>query len=130
MNYISYFRFLIVAPILMVIVAVRLDCAYPFPESVNGYYGQLAVDGFSGLYNAQLLIAVLAFSADFMMFFFVRHSREIWILLITLFYILASLMPELTIMSPLSIVMVQVASLMAGLKISLAYLSPPIRDLF
>ncbi len=130
MNYISYFRFLIVAPILMVIVAVILDFAYPFPESVNGYYGQLAVDGFSGLYNAQLLIAVLAFSADFMMFFFVRHSREIWIILITLFYILASLMPELTIMSPLSIVMVQVASLMAGLKISLAYLSPPIRDLF
>ena len=129
MNYISYFRFLIVAPILMVIVAVILDFAYPFPESVNGYYGQLAVDGFSGLYNAQLLIAVLAFSADFMMFFFVRHSREIWILLISLFYILASLMPELT-MSPLSIVMVQVASLMAGLKISLAYLSPPIRDLF
>jgi len=33
-------------------------------------------------------------------------------------------------MSPLSIVMVQVASLMAGLKISLAYLSPSIRDLF
>ena len=130
MNYKTYFRFLIVAPILMVIAAVILDFAYSFPESVNGYYGQLAVDGFSQLYNAQLLVAVLGFTADFMMFFFLRHSREIWILLITLFYVLASLMPELTIMSPLSIVMVQVASLMAGLKISLAYLSPSIRDLF
>jgi hypothetical protein len=39
-------------------------------------------------------------------------------------------MPELTIMSPLSIVLVQVAWLMAGIKISMAYLSPPIRDLF
>jgi len=115
---------------LMVIAAVILDFAYSFPESVNGYYGQLAADGFSQLYNAQLLVAVLAFTADFMMFFFMRHSREIWILLIALFYVLASLMPELTIMSPLSIVMVQVASLMAGLKISLAYLSPSIRDLF
>jgi hypothetical protein len=130
MNYVTYFRFLIIAPILLVIVAVILDFAYPFPESVNGYYGQLAADGFSSLYNAQLIAAVLAFAADFLMFFFVRYSREIWIILITLFYILASLMPELTIMSPLSIVMVQIASLMAGLKISLAYLSPPIRDLY
>jgi len=130
MNYVTYFRFLIIAPILLVIVAVILDFAYPFPESVNGYYGQLAADGFSSLYNAQLIVAVLAFAADFLMFFFVRYSREIWIILITLFYILASLMPELTIMSPLSIVMVQIASLMAGLKISLAYLSPPIRDLY
>ena len=90
MNYKTYFRFLIVAPILMVIAAVILVFAYSFPESVNGYYGQLAVDGFSQLYNAQLLVAVLAFTADFMMFFFMRHSREIWILLIALFYVLAN----------------------------------------
>jgi hypothetical protein len=67
---------------------------------------------------------------DILMCFFVRYSRELWILIIAVFYVFASIMPELTIMSPLSIVMVQIASLMAGLKISLAYLSPPIRDLF
>ena len=130
MNYISYFKFLILAPIAMVFVAVALDFSYAFPESVNGYYGQLAVDGFSNLYNAYLLLAVMAFIADLMMMFFISYSREIWILLITAFYIVASLMPELTIMSPFSIVLVQIASLMAGLKISLAYLSPAIRDLF
>ena len=114
----------------MVFVAVALDFSYAFPESVNGYYGQLAADGFSNLYNAYLLLAVMAFIADLMMLFFIRYSREIWILLISAFYIVASLMPELTIMSPFSIVLVQIASLMAGLKISLAYLSPAIRDLF
>lgn len=130
MNYTSYFRFLILAPMAMVFLAVALDFSYAFPESVNGYYGQTAVEGYSRLYYAYLLLAVMAFIADLMMLFFISHSREIWILLISAFYIVASLMPELTIMSPFSIVLVQVASLMAGLKISLAYLSPPIRDLF
>ncbi len=114
----------------MVFVAVALDFSYTFPESVNGYYGQLAADGFSSLYNAYLLLAVMAFIADLMMLFFITHSREIWLVLISAFYIVASLMPELTIMSPFSIILVQIASLMAGLKISLAYLSPAIRDLF
>tara|TARA_B110000438_G_C15820488_1_gene654197 strand:- start:5909 stop:6301 length:393 start_codon:yes stop_codon:yes gene_type:complete len=130
MNYKTYFRFLIIVPIIMIPIAVILDFAYDFPESVNGYYGQLALDGFSKAYNIQLLLALLAFVADIMMCFFVRYSRELWILLISGFYIFASVMPELTIMSPISIVMVQIASLMAGLKISLAYLSPAIRDLF
>ena len=130
MNYKTYFRFLIITPIVMIFIAVLLDFGYDFPESVNGYYGQLAMDGFSTAYNLQLVFALLAFIADILMCFFVRYSRELWILLITVFYILASIMPELLIMSPLSIVMVQIASLMAGLKISLAYLSPAIRDLF
>ena len=130
MNYKTYFRLLIIVPIVMIFISVALDFGYDLPESVNGYYGQLAMDGFSTAYNLQLVFALLAFIADILMCFFVRYSRELWILLITVFYILASIMPELLIMSPLSIVMVQIASLMAGLKISLAYLSPAIRDLF
>ena len=130
MNYKTYFRFLIFTPIAMIFIAVALDFTYDFPESVNGYYGQLASDGFSNAYNLQLVFALLAFIMDILMCFFVRYSRELWILIIAVFYAFASIMPELTIMSPLSIVMVQIASLMAGLKISLAYLSPPIRDLF
>ena len=130
MNYKTYFRFLIITPIVMIFIAVLLDFGYDFPKSVNGYYGQLAMDGFSTAYNLQLVFALLAFIADILICFFVRYSRELWILLIAVFYLLGSMMPELLIMSPLSIVMVQIASLMAGLKISLAYLSPPIRDLF
>ena len=130
MNYKSVFRFLIIVPILLIFVAVGLDLIYPFPESVSAYYGGLAGVGFSQIYYAYLFVAIAAFFADLCLFFFVRNSREIWVILMVIFFILAASMPELTIMSPLSIVLVQVAWLMAGIKISMAYLSPPIRDLF
>ena len=50
MNYKSVFRFLIIVPILFIFVAVGLDFAYPFPESVGSYYGDLAAFGFSWKY--------------------------------------------------------------------------------
>ena len=87
MNYKTYFRLLIIVPIVMIFISVALDFGYDFPESVNGYYGQLAMDGFSTAYNLQLVFALLAFIADILMCFFVRYSRELWILLITVFYI-------------------------------------------
>jgi len=40
MNYTSYFRFLILAPMAMVFLAVALDFSYAFPESINGFWGQ------------------------------------------------------------------------------------------
>jgi len=130
MNYKSVFRFLIIVPILFIFVAVGLDFAYPFPESVGSYYGDLAAFGFSWKYNAMLFFTLAAFAADLCLCFFVKNSREIWLVLMAIFFIFSASMPELTIMSPLSIVLVQVAWLMAGIKIAMAYLSPPIRDLF
>ena len=109
MNYKSVFRFLIIVPILLIFVAVGLDLVYPFPESVSAYYGGLAGAGFSQTYYAYLFVAIAAFIADLCLFFFVRNSREIWVILMVIFFILAASMPELTIMSPLSIVLVQVA---------------------
>ena len=61
MNYKTYFRFLIITPIVMIFIAVLLDFGYDFPESVNGYYGQLAMDGFSTAYNLQLLFHITLF---------------------------------------------------------------------
>ena len=130
MNYKSWFRFLIIFPMALIVFAVALDFSYPFPESVSEYYALLAAGGFSRMYYAYLLVALAAFIADMCLFFFVKNSREIWLILISVFYVLGALMPELTIMSPASIVMVQVASLLAGIKITVAYYSPHIRDLF
>ncbi len=130
MNYKSWFRFLIIFPMALIVFAVALDFSYPFPESVSEYYALLAAGGFSRMYYAYLLVALAAFIADMCLFFFVKNSREIWLILISVFYVLGALMPELTIMSPASIVMVQVASLLGGIKITVAYYSPQIRDLF
>ncbi len=130
MNYKSWFRFLIIFPMALIVFAVALDFSYPFPESVSEYYALLAAGGFSRMYYAYLLVALAAFIADMCLFFFVKNSREIWLILISVFYVIGALMPELTIMSPASIVMVQVASLLAGIKITVAYYSPQIRDLF
>ncbi len=130
MNYKSWFRFLIIFPMALIVFAVALDFSYPFPESVSEYYALLAAGGFSRMYYAYLLVALAAFIADMCLFFFVKNSREIWLILISVFYVLGALMPELTIMSPASIVMVQVASLVGGIKITVAYYSPHIRDLF
>ena len=130
MNYKSWFRFLIIFPMVLIVFAVALDFSYPFPESVSEYYALLAAGGFSRMYYAYLLVALAAFIADMCLFFFVKNSREIWLILISVFYVIGALMPELTIMSPASIVMVQVASLLGGIKITVAYYSPQIRDLF
>ena len=130
MNYKSWFRFLIIFPMALIVFAVALDFSYPFPESVSEYYALLAAGGFSRMYYAYLLVALAAFIADMCLFFFVKNSREIWLILILVFYVIGALMPELTIMSPASIVMVQVASLLGGIKITVAYYSPQIRDLF
>lgn len=130
MNYKSWFRFLIIFPMALIVFAVALDFSYPFPESVSEYYALLAAGGFSRMYYAYLLVALAAFIADMCLFFFVKNSREIWLILISVFYVIGALMPELTIMSPASIVMVQVASLVGGIKITVAYYSPQIRDLF
>ena len=130
MNYKSWFRFLIIFPMALIVFAVALDFSYPFPESVSEYYALLAAGGFSRMYYAYLLVALAAFIADMCLFFFVKNSREIWLILISIFYVIGALMPELTIMSPASIVMVQVASLLGGIKITVAYYSPQIRDLF
>ena len=130
MNYKAWFRFLIIFPMVLVIAAVALDFIYPFPESVSEYYALLAVSGFSRIYYAYLLAALAGFIADMCLFFFVKNSREIWLILISVFYVLGALMPELTIMTPVSIVMVQIASLLGGIKIAVAYYSPHIRDLF
>jgi hypothetical protein len=129
MNYKSWFRFLIIFPMALIVFAVALDFSYPFPESVSEYYALLAAGGFSRMYYAYLLVALAAFIADMCLFFFVKNSREIWLILISVFYVIGALMPELTIMSPASIVMVQVASLLGGIKITVAYYSPQIRDL-
>ena len=114
----------------LIVFAVALDFSYPFPESVSEYYALLAAGGFSRMYYVYLLVALAAFIADMCLFFFVKNSREIWLILISVFYVIGALMPELTIMSPASIVMVQVASLLGGIKITVAYYSPQIRDLF
>ena len=44
MNYSTYFRLLIIGPIVLVLGGYLMDLSYPFPESINGYYGQLALE--------------------------------------------------------------------------------------
>lgn len=107
-----------------------MDLSYPFPESINGYYGQLALDGFSDWFYIQLICIVLAFLADILMLFFVRSSREFWILATTGVLITGMMMPEINISSSLNQEILQLAAIISGVKIASAYLSPQIRDLF
>ena len=107
-----------------------MDLSYPFPESINGYYGQLALDGFSDWFYIQLICIVLAFLADILMLFFVRSSREFWILATSVVLITGMMMPEINISSSLNQEMLQLAAIISGVKIASAYLSPQIRDLF
>ena len=76
MNYTTYFRLLIITPILMVLMAVIIDLSYPFPESINGYWGQLALSGFSDWFYIQLVCLLLAFFADLLMLFFIRKVEN------------------------------------------------------
>ena len=130
MNYTTYFRLLIITPILMVLMAVIIDLSYPFPESINGYWGQLALSGFSDWFYIQLVCLLLAFFADLLMLFFIRNSREIWILAMTAVLVSGSMMSEIQISSSLSKELIQLATIISGIKISSAYLLPSIRDLF
>ena len=107
-----------------------MDLSYPFPESINGYYGQLALDGFSDWFYIQLICIVLAFLADILMLFFVRSSREFLILATTGVLITGMMMPEINISSSLNQEILQLAAIISGVKIASAYLSPQIRDLF
>ena len=107
-----------------------MDLSYPFPESINGYYGQLALDGFSDWFYIQLICIVLAFLADILMLFFIRNSREFWILATSGVLITGMMMPEINISSSLNQEILQLAAIISGLKIASAYLSPQIRDLF
>ena len=99
MNYSTYFRLLIIAPIILVVTGFITDLSYPFPESINGYYGQLALDGFSDWFYIQLICLLLAFLADILMLFFVKHSREFWILATSSVLITGMMMPEINITS-------------------------------
>jgi|TARA_B100001094_G_scaffold93641_1_gene89506 hypothetical protein len=129
-NYPTYFRLLIIAPIILIMMGYIMDLSYPFPESINGYYGQLALDGFSDWFYIQLICIVLAFLADILMLFFVRSSREFWILATTGVLITGMMMPEINISSSLNQEILQLAAIISGVKIASAYLSPQIRDLF
>ena len=130
MNYSTYFRLLIIGPIVLVLVGYLMDLSYPFPESINGYYGQLALDGFSDWFYIQLLLILLAFIADLLMYFYVKNSRELWILSTSGVLITGMMMPEINISSSLNQEMLQLAAIISGVKIASAYLSPQIRDLF
>ena len=130
MNYPTYFRLLIIAPIILIMMGYIMDLSYPFPESINGYYGQLALGGFSDWFYIQLICIVLAFLADILMLFFVRSSREFWILATTGVLITGMMMPEINISSSLNQEILQLAAIISGVKIASAYLSPQIRDLF
>lgn len=130
MNYPTYFRLLIIVPIILIMMGYIMDLSYPFPESINGYYGQLALDGFSDWFYIQLICIVLAFLADILMLFFVRSSREFWILATTGVLITGMMMPEINISSSLNQEILQLAAIISGVKIASAYLSPQIRDLF
>ena len=113
-----------------VLAGYLLDLSYPFPESINGYWGQLALDGFSDWFYIQLICLLLAFISDILMFFFIRNSRELWILATTGVLISGMMMPEINISSSLSQELLQLAAIISGVKIASAYLSPSIRDLF
>ena len=130
MNYSSYFRLLIIGPIVLVLGGYLMDLSYPFPESINGYYGQLALDGFSDWFYIQLVLILLAFIADVLMYFYVKNSRELWILSTSGVLITGMMMPEINISSSLNQEMLQLAAIISGVKIASAYLSPQIRDLF
>ena len=130
MNYSTYFRLLIIGPIVLVLGGYLMDLSYPFPESINGYYGQLALDGFSDWFYIQLVLIVLAFIADVLMYFYVKNSRELWILSTSGVLITGMMMPEINISSSLNQEMLQLAAIISGMKIASAYLSPQIRDLF
>ena len=130
MNYSTYFRLLIIGPIVLVLVGYLMDLSYPFPESINGYYGQLALDGFSDWFYIQLVLILLAFIADVLMYFYVKNSRELWILSTSGVLITGMMMPEINISSSLNQEMLQLAAIISGVKIASAYLSPQIRDLF
>ena len=130
MNYSTYFRLLIIGPIVLVLGGYLMDSSYPFPESINGYYGQLALDGLSDWFYIQLLLILLAFIADLLMYFYVKNSRELWILSTSGVLITGMMMPEINISSSLNQEMLQLAAIISGVKIASAYLSPQIRDLF
>ena len=130
MNYSTYFRLLIIAPIILVVTGFITDLSFPFPESINGYYGQLALDGFSDWFYIQLICILLVFLADILMLFFVKHSREFWILATSSVLITGMMMPEINITSSLNQEILQLAAIISGVKIASAYLSPQIRDLF
>ena len=130
MNYSTYFRLLIIGPIVLVLVGYLMDLSYPFPESINGYYGQLALDGFSDWFYIQLVLILLAFIADVLMYFYVKNSRELWILSTSGVLITGMMMPEINISSSLNQEMLQLAAIISGVKIASSYLSPQIRDLF
>ena len=130
MNYSTYFRLLIIGPIVLVLAGYLMDLYYPFPESINGYYGQLALDGFSDWFYIQLVLILLAFIADLLMYFYVKNSRELWILSTSGVLITGMMMPEINISSSLNQEMLQLAAIISGVKIASAYLSPQIRDLF
>ena len=130
MNYSTYFRLLIIGPIVLVLGGYLMDLSYPFPESINGYYGQLALDGFSDWFYIQLVLILLAFIADVLMYFYVKNSRELWILSTSGVLITGMMMPEINISSSLNQEMLQLVAIISGVKIASAYLSPQIRDLF
>ena len=130
MNYSTYFRLLIIGPIVLVLGGYLMDLSYPFPESINGYYGQLALDGFSDWFYIQLVLILLAFIADVLMYFYVKNSRDLWILSTSGVLITGMMMPEINISSSLNQEMLQLAAIISGVKIASAYLSPQIRDLF
>jgi|TARA_Y100000994_G_C15572633_1_gene393112 hypothetical protein len=130
MNYSTYFRLLIIGPIVLVLGGYLMDLSYPFPESINGYYGQLALDGFSDWFYIQLVLILSAFIADVLMYFYVKNSRELWILSTSGVLITGMMMPEINISSSLNQEMLQLAAIISGVKIASAYLSPQIRDLF
>ena len=130
MNYSTYFRLLIIGPIVLVLGGYLMDLSYPFPESINGYYGQLALDGFSDWFYIQLVLILSAFIAAVLMYFYVKNSRELWILSTSGVLITGMMMPEINISSSLNQEMLQLAAIISGVKIASAYLSPQIRDLF
>ena len=130
MNYSTYCRLLIIGPIVLVLGGYLMDLSYPFPESINGYYGQLALDGFSDWFYIQLVLILSAFIADVLMYFYVKNSRELWILSTSGVLITGMMMPEINISSSLNQEMLQLAAIISGVKIASAYLSPQIRDLF
>ena len=130
MNYSTYFRLLIIGPIVLVLGGYLMDLSYPFPESINGYYGQLALDGFSDWFYIQLVLILSAFIADVLMYFYVKNSRELWILSTSGVLITGMMMPEINISSSLNQEMLQPAAIISGVKIASSYLSPQIRDLF
>ena len=130
MNYSTYFRLLIIGPIVLVLAGYLMDLSYPFPESINGYYGQLALDGFSDWFYIQLVLILLAFIADVLMYFYVKNSRELWILSTSGVLITGMMMPEINISSSLNQEMLHLAAIISGVKIASAYLSPQIRYLF